>query len=181
MKIWLPPVFGLFLAHLLLTAESAPALPGLEAIMPAADYAAAGLDKLSPAEREALRDWMERYLAGERKQAAAVAKEEAIAEVMPKGDDAFGVEDIRDRVVAFLEPRQPERIGSRILGEFTGWTGKTVFRLENGQVWRQAERDEFYYPGDKTAALAVIEKGMMGAYYLKIDGYGSRVKVRRVQ
>jgi hypothetical protein len=27
---------------------------------------------------------------------------------------------------------------SRIDGEFTGWSGETIFRLQNGQVWQQS-------------------------------------------
>ena len=33
---------------------------------------------------------------------------------------------------------QTSEITSRIIGKFDGWTGDTLFRLENGQVWRQS-------------------------------------------
>jgi hypothetical protein len=200
----------------LTAADSSAATPlaPLEEVMPRADFEAAGLEKLSAVEREALRQWLERYLAGEREEAAevtaatvagvearaaaALAEAEAAAtaasaraaaaeakaaaaDQLPQGEDAFGLEDVRERVAAIFqrEGERPEAIESRILGEFRGWSGKTVFRLENGQVWQQSERGEFYLP--KKDAVAVIERGMLGAYYLKIQGYGSRVRVRRVE
>lgn len=147
----------------------------LEEIMTPAELTATGVDKLTPAEREALREWMQRFVSGERAEAA----EQAVAEAVPQGDDAFGLEDVRDRVVEVFARNGPEAIVSPILGDFTGWTGKTVFRLENGQVWRQAESGDYYLPKDD--AVAVIQKGVFGAYYLRIEGYGKRVKVRRVK
>ncbi|MBT8145028.1 MAG: hypothetical protein KJO55_10025, partial [Gammaproteobacteria bacterium] len=42
-----------------------------------------------------------------------------------------------------LDADQTREITSRYDGEFTGWTGKTLFRLENGQVWRQSESGRF--------------------------------------
>src|SRR5690606_27293797 len=76
--------------------------------------------------------------------------------------------------------RNPDRIESRIMGTFDGWSGSTTFSLENGQVWRQAQDDRFVVPDMENPAVT-IEKGLFGAYFLKVEGYGSRVKVRRVK
>ena len=33
---------------------------------------------------------------------------------------------------------EPEEINSRILGVFNGWSGETIFELENGQIWKKS-------------------------------------------
>ncbi len=40
---------------------------------------------------------------------------------------------------------EQEGIRTRIVGEFRGWDGDTVFRLENGQVWRQRLPGQWSY------------------------------------
>ena len=44
-------------------------------------------------------------------------------------------------------PPPPARkvVESRIDGEFTGWTGSTIFRLRNGQIWQQNKYDYYYH------------------------------------
>lgn len=75
--------------------------------------------------------------------------------------------------------RVPTAIQSRILGAFAGWEGKAEFRLENGQIWRQIDDGRFAV--HLTDPVVVIEKGVLGAYYLHVAGYGSRTKVVRVR
>ena len=38
-----------------------------------------------------------------------------------------------------------EYLESRINGDFEGWTGETIFELDNGQVWKQASYAYNYY------------------------------------
>ena len=73
----------------------------------------------------------------------------------------------------------PSAIRSRIPGDFSGWDGRTHFALENGQVWRQTEPGVFSVR--LTNPIVVIEKGLMGAFYLRVEGYGSRIRVKRVK
>ena len=77
------------------------------------------------------------------------------------------------------EDKPSENLGSRILGTFTGWKGKSVFHLENGQVWRQIDNSIFVITIENPEI--VIEKGLFGTYYFQIKGYGSRCKVKRVK
>jgi hypothetical protein len=69
---------------------------------------------------------------------------------------------------------------SPIKGEFRGWTGDTVFELENGMIWQQAEGGTFNIP-PTTDAVAVIDKGVFNAWRLKIEGYNKTVRVKRLQ
>jgi hypothetical protein len=74
---------------------------------------------------------------------------------------------------------QPDSIRSRVPGLFLGWTGETVFRLENGQVWRQTEPGSF---GVRLQDPEVeISRGWLGGYFLSVEGLNRRVRVERVE
>ena len=75
---------------------------------------------------------------------------------------------------------EAKEIRSRVLGDFTGWTGKTVFRLENGQVWRQARTGRFVYRGEPNPVVT-IRRGFMGSYRLSVEGANTQINVRRVE
>ena len=68
---------------------------------------------------------------------------------------------------------------SRLTGEFRGWEPRMVFALENGERWQ--ETGGTTYAGSPLAAPAVrIRAGALGAYWMRIEGVGREVKVRRV-
>ncbi len=87
----------------------------------------------------------------------------------------FGAEQIEAPPIDFLE--------ARLVGDFKGWTGKTVFTLDNGQVWRQTKNYiQDYTPRDPVPTPKVtISKGMMGSYNLQVEGVKRIVQVRRVK
>ena len=70
-------------------------------------------------------------------------------------------------------------INSRIVGKFNGWTGETQFQLENGQIWRQSGNG--FLRVSMNNPKVKIEAGMFGGYILSVEGYNSRVKVKRVK
>ncbi len=54
---------------------------------------------------------------------------------------------ISEFAFALLRPRQGDcspAIESTIDGEFNGWSGDTIFKLTNGQIWQQASYDYEY-------------------------------------
>lgn len=53
-----------------------------------------------------------------------------------------------------------------------------VITLENGQVWRQAEAASFVI---RAGDSAEIEAGALGAYYLRRNGKGRAIRVKRVE
>ncbi|MFZ9839602.1 MAG: hypothetical protein ACO3JJ_13835, partial [Opitutaceae bacterium] len=70
-------------------------------------------------------------------------------------------------------------VESRLTGEFRGWEPRAVFALENGQRWQ--ETGGTTYAGPPIAAPAVrIRAGALGAFWMRIEGVGREVKVRRV-
>jgi hypothetical protein len=74
---------------------------------------------------------------------------------------------------------RPTTITSRHLGEFRGWSGDTVFPLENGQTWRQAEPGRVHWV--KEAPVITITATSLGTFWLSVEGINARVRVRRVR
>ncbi|MEX0322173.1 MAG: hypothetical protein AB3N63_08450 [Puniceicoccaceae bacterium] len=130
----------------------------------------AGLEKLTPEELAYLSDW----IVGK----VEVETEKVVAEIIPEGDDRFGADEQILRNVERVSPEQ-KRIQSRILGNFRGWKSNTIFRLENGQVWKHIQDDKFVV--NLQDPVVTIEKGFLGTYFLKVKGYGSRAKVKRIE
>ena len=83
-----------------------------------------------------------------------------------------------------LTPPQRKRdapvISARIQGEFKGWKGNTVFRLDNGQVWRQRVGGRYRTRPTLMEPEVIIEKGAFG-YYLKVLETDRSIGVKRVR
>lgn len=112
-----------------------PPFPGLQKAMTPEQYEAAGLSKLDPAERAKLDEFIKKYVAVSNEKVATTAVDKAVKE---------------NKVSA------PEVINSRIVGPFTGYTGRTVFQLENGQRWAQSQRDSAYYPKMDSPGVVIV-------------------------
>jgi hypothetical protein len=75
--------------------------------------------------------------------------------------------------------RQPqEAVESEIRGDFHGWSGDTVFELENGQVWKQSAYD---YEYDYEYNPKVVIYPMDSVFKMKVDGVKGTVEVRRLK
>jgi hypothetical protein len=109
-------IFSLAVFGLATGVAGAAGFSSLEERMSQSEFHAAGLDKLSPAELSALNEWMRAHNAA------------PTIMVTPSGQPVFYAKD-SDR----------ELIEDRINGSFSGWRGHSVFTLENGQEWTQAE------------------------------------------
>ncbi len=123
---------------------------------------ATGLDTLSPAQLALLNQ----LLGQERTEAVAEAKAEGKRQAQAERNDPFS-------------KVQAEPVSAAIKGEFRGYAKGDVIELENGQRWRVT--DGSLYLGKAVAApKATVRPGMMGAWYLEIEGQVPRAKVRRV-
>lgn len=49
-----------------------------------------------------------------------------------------------------------ETICTCIVGDFRGWTRRTVFTLENGQVWQQTDKEDRFFPKQVNPAVELI-------------------------
>lgn len=90
-------------------------------------------------------------------------------------ESEFGYERTADG-----KSKELKEIRSRHVGKFTGWTGKTVFRLENGQVWQQARSGRVAYRGPDNPMIT-IKRGFMGGYQLAVQGMNKKVYVKRIE
>ena len=124
--------------------------PGLKKAMTPADYDAAGLQKLDPAERAKLDEFIRNYVARSNEQVATAAVDKAVKE---------------------KKVQAPEVIESRIVGPFNGYNGRTVFTLENGQRWAQSQRDSAYFPTIDSPPVVIVKSGF--GYRMHIAGGGS--------
>lgn len=169
-------VLAFTLAASAAVAAAAPGFSTLEERMSAEEFQRAGLDKLDAAELAALNAWLQEQA---RPTAAAAPQAVATQAAAPQavavaGDDRRG---FRERVPA--EGREPIR--SRLIGESTGWSYGTVFRLENGQTWRAVER------GSRLSGVRLhnpqveIRQGVMGDWRLKFEDYNTRTRVERIE
>lgn len=161
----------------LTTAFSALAADGfssLEEQMTGREFMATGLNKLSQEELDALNNWLRAHSLGtiDAPASAAVAAASPSPEPSAAGGDRRGLSSD--------DGKDDEPIRSAILGEFKGWDGQTIFKLENGMIWVQSDKDKFYVK-DLENPIAVIESGMFGSWQLHVEGYKSECKVKRIQ
>lgn len=179
---WEPMLRGMKSLVFVLLAWCAVASPlvaaeGFLKSLPADQFAAAGLNKLTPEELAQLE-----ALIADREADAKAATTTLAAAAKPEAK-VSGPGWLRALVTlqeTSEKPEGAEAIVSRLAGDYEGWNGRTVFKLENGQVWQQAGAGERI--DDKRRAPAVkIYPGMMGAYWLEIEGVRERVKVRPVK
>ena len=141
----------------------AQSFSSLEERMTEAEFKAAGLDKLSPEELARLNA----FIAAETGKVAS-----SVPAATPMAEDLRG----------FNQRSGPDgAILTSITGEFRGWSkAGTRLKLDNGQVWDIT---------DSTSRLRinvvnpdiVIEPGVLGAWYLRVEGYNTRARVKRIK
>ena len=143
----------LLLALISVGSNAADDFPGIEDLMTAAQYRAAGLNNLSEQQLQELNHWLTAYTANE----APIVKQQS--ESVKKAKTKF--------------------IASQVDGKFAGWTGKTIFRLKNGQVWRQRYSGRYWYKA--VDPDVEIKKNILGFYQMKILATGKVIGVKRVE
>lgn len=148
-------LFTSLFAALMLTATLASAqerFPGIKSLMTEQELQASGVNDLSRLQIEALNTWLIRYTANEAP--VLQVENEEVLEVVQQG------------------------MTSRIVGEFNGWSGKTRFVLENGQVFEQRRRGRWKITLDNPEVH--ISENFMGAFELEVVSEGKSIGVRRV-
>lgn len=151
-----------------LSLHAAEGFSSLEEQMSGKEFTAAGLDKLSQAELDALNAWIRS------RSLATLDTPKTGAAAAYAGTDNRGFEDQK------ASEMDRSQITSRIKGNFTGWDGNTIFELENGMIWEQADNDKFYIPEVQNPTVT-IEPGAFKTWRLSVEGYGSDCRVERIQ
>ena len=138
---------GLF--GILILAESARAAReemsgSIQQMMTPAEFKAAGLNKLSADELQKLDAWLQGY--------RQVAEQKA-----------------EKKATARAERTKMDLIVSRVDGTFYGLTGRTIIRLEDGTVWKQANADDRYRSTVTDHPGAAVMHGIFG-YKMRVEG-----------
>jgi len=131
--------------------------PTLEERMSQAEFRAAGLDKLSPEELQRLNGWLEAH-----------------------GGTTRPVGNASGSAAFYPDSSTRDVIESHIAGTFTGWRGKSVFRLDNGQEWRQTESGQ-YSAGEFENPAVKVKPMMLGSWLMVVEGCGCSVRVERIK
>lgn len=67
---------------------------------------------------------------------------------------------------------------SEIDGIFEGWSGSTIFRLKNGQIWQQRLSGKWKYY--KQSPSVKIKKNFFGYFVMRVDNQKS-IGVKRIK
>lgn len=95
---------------------------------------------------------------------------ETTSVVSEKAIDNFGLVNKKDAVL---------EIRSSIAGAFKGWSPKTEFILDNGQIWRVVDGSSASFNAD--SPKVEISTGAFGAFYFRVDGLNKSPRVKRVK
>ena len=86
---------------------------------------------------------------------------------------------LADNRASEKKPASDSSFEARLTGNFTGWSGKTVFRLDDGQVWRQ--RSAANYRHRSTDMRVKFKKNWMGGWEMTVVSSGKTVLVSKVK
>lgn len=134
--------------------------PGVQKVLSPSQFSAAGLNKLSAAERAELDAALRAYVTGATERVASQAAATAV-----------------DQAVQQRRVTPPTVIQARIVGTFDGWNYRTVWQLDNGQRWKAAEQDPSHYTPVQNAPVLIV-KDIFG-YQMNVAG-GGIVRVRQL-
>ncbi len=116
----------------------------IKEMMSPEEFKAAGLNKLSADELQKLDAWLQGY-----RQTTEQAAEK--------------------KATARASRTKMDLIVSRVDGQFNGLTGRTIIRLEDGTVWKQANADDRYHAKVTDHPAAAVMHGVFG-YKMQIEG-----------
>ena len=133
-----------------MASKSDDGFPGLETLMPQQTFQAAGLEQLSSKELEVLNEWLVGYTAG-------------AGQLLQNNE-------------AVRRAQQTFEIRSRLTDPFDGWSGNTLFYLENGQRWRQRLSGRYVHRGGPNPEV-IITRNVFGFYKLTLVEEGRGVGV----
>lgn len=97
-----------------------------------------------------------------------------------KAEDKFGAEHIPETADEKADKGESSSFTYKV--ERTGENRNKLvfFYMENGQVWRQMERQRILVPKGREFDV-IITQGSFGDYKLKIEGKGRQTRVKRVK
>ena len=164
----------------------------IESVMNAEERLKSGVDTLTVEQRQFLNNWLkENYdrrtenvvtrTAADEQSASTEqpVKLEATPEAIEAEVDRRVAAKLADKGESEKTKQADSAFEARLTGDFTGWTGKTIFKLDNGQVWRQRSSANYRHRGSDRRVT--FKKNWMGGWEMTVVSSGKTVLVRKVQ
>jgi hypothetical protein len=167
-------VCGLFACVVISTVQAQSAFR-IEERMNADELQAAGLQNLDADQLQALNDWLQRNVIQQTTSSATMASEtEATVRSEPDPGVAATPSEEQVETRRYGEREEYRDVVSMIRGQFSGWEGNTVFRLENGQVYQQ--RRPGRWKTSLTDPQVRVTRSFLGMLELEVEGHSIGVK-----
>ena len=83
---------------------------------------------------------------------------------------------VPDGMNDYAEIQETIAIKNRIVNEFKGWSGDTIFELQNGQIWKQDKYQYKYFYAYRPHAI-IVKIGSHNIMTVK----GRRIRVKRIK
>lgn len=162
----------------------------LEQAMTKEERNRSGVDSLSAEQRKFLNNWLQQRYGAD----ATNMREETdssadtTVQLSEQSSQEKVIEaEVERRVARELATRkQPSKAAvsngpfeATLVGDFTGWRGKTVFRLDNGQIWRQRSSSQYRHRGSDQRVK--FDKNWMGGWEMTVVSSGKTVLVSKVR
>jgi hypothetical protein len=164
----------------------------IESVMSAEERLQSGVDTLTAEQRKFLNNWLKENYGRRTESAVATttadiqsksteqpAKLEATPEAIEAEVDRRVAAKLADKRESEKAKQSDSAFEARLTGDFTGWTGKTIFKLDNGQVWRQRSSANYRHRGSDRRVT--FKKNWMGGWEMTVVSSGKTVLVRQVQ
>jgi hypothetical protein len=130
----------------------------IEKVMTKQELDETGVSGLTKAQRSALDAWLDRYT----------------RRVLDFGARAT----LEKQTTATIESKCDPAIESTISGETEGWSGETIFKLDNGQIWEQAEYSyNYFYAYRPDVTIYHSQSGCR----MKVEDEEETILVRRIK
>ncbi len=154
------------------------------------DFAAAGLNQLTPAQVSRLdalatafkngavasiRQSADEALAAKR--AAEAETKAAKAEVLEFKKTSLGFFSKAKIILMPGTKIEYAVVKSTIPGKFQGWEGHANFHLANGQDWQVANADNYYTPTRENIEVEITQSAL-GGYWMRFPDLDTEVRVR---
>ncbi len=169
---------AIFILAMCCLAGSALAQEGFSSVeerMTGKEFMETGLSKLTDEELSKLNEWLRAHSVATLDAAVPGRRTSPTS-----GQVAVSTAPVEDTRGLQKDAEEYDDIVSRIVGEFSGWDGDTLFKLENGMVWKQAQTDRFFTKTMVNPEVR-IKSTMFGAWRMEVEGYNKSVKVERIQ
>ena len=161
------------------------------------DFSAAGLAKLSPEERTRLDALVEAFKSGALATARREAEAAASARIAAEARATQAERAVEQAKAQTKQAKQAEAgflakakvmltpgteveylaVESRIRGKFTGWEGRQIFTLENGQRWQLANPESYYTP-EMEGPKVLITPAALGGFWMSLPELRKKLRVK---